>query len=57
MKEEVYAAKTDFDFPLWPLLPVVEFGKRIGRVDPYLAFRACARARGFGLEEGPDMVE
>jgi len=57
VKEEVYAAKTDFDFPLWPLLPVVEFGKRIGRVDPYLAFRACARARGFGLEEGPDMVE
>jgi hypothetical protein len=57
VKDEVYAAKTEFDFPFGPFWPVVELGKSIGRGDPYLALRACARARGFGFDDGPDMVD
>jgi hypothetical protein len=54
---EVYVEKIDFDFPLPPDPDiVVELGRRIGKGAPYFLLSACCRARGFGLDDGPDMV-
>jgi hypothetical protein len=54
---EVYVEKIDFDLPLAPDPDiVVELGRRIGKGDPYFLLSACCRARGFGLDDGPDMV-
>ena len=57
MKEDVYAERIDFDFPFCPFMAVAEFGSKMGSGDPYLAFRACCLARGFGLDDGPDMMQ
>jgi hypothetical protein len=37
-----------------PLFPVVEFGRSIGRGEPYFSFKIWNRALGVGLDENPE---